>query len=512
MRKHLIAAIDVGSHALRMKIGEISKNGEFRELENFRQLASLGHDTFTKNKVSYETVERTCAVLKDFKKVMQDYNVERYAAVATSAVREAENKDYIVDQINRKTGVEIRVLSNSEEQFLTHKAIKNSLGNYDEVINEGAIIIVIGAGSIQVTTYKKGRLQSSQNVKLGALRIRELLGILENSSSKYYRILEEFISVNLESLDIFQEAKSYKHLIAIGGEMSIILHLMGKKQEEEYQIIEKEDFDHLYSQLLKMTTNEIWSTYKIKRERAEIIVPSMMLFRKFLPRTTDGTLLVPGVALTDGLVRTIYEDIYKQSVQEETIGDIITCARQIGKKFNNNQNHVDAVESFAVAIFDRTKRLHGLKEEKVLLRVASQLHDIGKYIGLDQHANHSYAIIHKLEIFGLSDAQVEIVANVSKYHGYNSPNNRDFSFRSMSGKDRITAAKLTAILRLADALDHSHNQKLSINSIRNEGNNLVIRCESTENTVLEEWAFDHKTDFFEEVFGVTPILRIKRKL
>ena len=129
MDKKLIAAIDIGSHAMRMRIGEIKEDGRIKELESFRKLVSLGHDTFTTGQVSFETVDRVCDMLTVFKQTMNDYGVTEYKAMATSAVREASNKSYIVDQIRLKTGLELKVISNSQEQFLTHKGIKYLLTN-----------------------------------------------------------------------------------------------------------------------------------------------------------------------------------------------------------------------------------------------------------------------------------------------------------------------------------------------------------------------------------------------
>jgi len=124
MQKEIIAAIDVGSHALRMKLGELRANGDFKEIESFRKVAALGHDTFTNSKISFESVDKVCTILKAFNNTMNDYSVKNYKALATSAIREASNKEYIIDQIRLMTGIEVEVIDNSEEQYLTHKAIK----------------------------------------------------------------------------------------------------------------------------------------------------------------------------------------------------------------------------------------------------------------------------------------------------------------------------------------------------------------------------------------------------
>ena len=510
MNSKLIAAIDVGSHALRMKIGEIKKDGSFKELEKFRKTVVLGHDTFTTHKLSLDSVEKTCNILKGFKGILNDYQIDSYKALATSAIREAQNRDYILDQIKIKTGIEIEVISNSQEQYLTHKAIKYKLNNYKEIIREGAVIVVIGAGSIQITTYKDGKLRFSQNVKMGALRIKEVLRSFEDKALNYHVLLDEYIDANLDGIDFLKQEIEYKHFIAVGGEIEVIGKMIAmSKNESNSEIITTKDFEQLFESLLNKTVNEIIEEYDIIRERAEIIIPAMMLFKKFIKKAKAKEIEVPNISLTDGIIREIYEDIHKLKNEDETVEDIIANSEFLAKKFQYDENHCKAVEEFSLFFFDKLKKIHGLEEERTLLRIAAILHDIGKFISLEKHSIHSYTIIKRLEIFGLSKNQMEIIANIAKYHSVNVPNKEDIEFSSLSEKNRILIAKLVAIIRLADALDRSHKQKIQIQSIKVKDKILTIKALSKTNTDIEEWTFLKKAVFFEEVFGITPVLKIK---
>jgi len=513
MSKKVVAAIDVGSHALRMKIGELNKSGKFKELENIRKIAVLGHDTFTKGKLSFESVDHVCDLLKLFKKSFDDYGVEHYEAMATSAIREASNRDYIVDQIRLKTGLEIDVISNSQEQFLTHKAIKNDLEDYSTIINEGAVIVVVGAGSIQITTYKNGQLESSQNVKMGALRIREVFGGMEENLRNYHKIIDEYIATNLEGVDFFNQKGEYEHLIAVGGEISIISKIIEEKYGDEIENLTKKQFNKLFKQILGMTNEEIVDTFKIKKERADIIIPSMMLFRKFIEKVNNNTIITPKVSLSDGIIRSIHEDLSESRMSHENVRDVVTNARVLATKFHYNDLHAETVEKHSMILFDRLKNLHGLTEERVLLQVAAILHDIGKIISLDKHYMHSYDIIKSLEIFGLSEEQMEMVANIACYHSMVKPSETHNNFASLPRETRAKVAKLIAIIRLADALDRSHKAKFEIKSIKLREKSLIISavCDINIDTNLEEWTFSKKADFFVEVFGVTPTLKIKRE-
>lgn len=510
MRRNLIAAIDVGSHAIRMLIGEINKAGVFRELERFRKIAVLGHDTFTKEKVSFESVDKACEILMDFRKTMDDYGVKHYEAMATSALREASNRDYILDQIKLKTGFVINVIDNAEEQFLTLKAIKNKLTNYETLIQEGAVVVVIGAGSIQITTYRNGELKSSQNVKMGALRIKEIIGSLEDKTLRYYRLLNEYIKVNLEGLDFFDRNRQYEHLIVVGGEIGIINRLIDSEVTDEVDMLKKKKFKALLDELMEKSTDDIKLQYDVKKERAEILVPSMLLFQQFIERTGSKDIIIPNVSLADGIVRYIHEDLYHLRVDQETVKDIVTNAVVLAKQFNYNRAHCQQVEDDALLLFDRLKKVHGLKEERILLQVACILHDIGKFISLDRHSLHSYELIRALELHGMSRMDMEMVANIARYHSMGTPKDSDESFNSLPTAQRIIVAKLIAIIRIADAMDRSHEQKIQLVSVKLREKRLLIRGRSTYNTLLEEWNFKRKSEFFKEVFGITPVLRITK--
>lgn len=514
MQKEIVAAIDVGSHAMRMKIGELKSTGEFREIENFRRSAALGHDTFTNSKVSFESVDKVCGILKNFKNSMNDYGITTYKALATSAIREASNKEYIIDQIKLKTELNITVIDNPEEQFLTHKAIKHKLANYEEMVNEGAVIVVIGAGSIQITMYKDGQLVSSQNVKMGALRIKEVIGTLENETLKYHKILDEYITVNLEGLDFFKSNRAFRHFIAVGGEIITIKKIVGLYEEETDQLetIPKNKFSELFSVVSGKSTEEISVDFDIKRERAEILIPSMMLFKKFIDNTTAETIIIPNVSLTDGIIRDIYEDLNNLNKKDKAVEEIITNARVIAEKFEYNKAHCENVEKNALVLFDKLKKLHGLENERILLKIAAILHDIGKFIGLDMHYIHSYDLIRSLEIFGLSKEQMELIANISRYHSMDVPKEKDPNFMQLTERDRVLVAKLVAILRISDALDRSHKQKIEILFVKLKDKELIIRGVSKEASTLEEWTFKSKAIFFQEVFGITPILKIKHEI
>ncbi len=191
------AAIDVGSYELSMKIFEFSPKIGIREIDHIRHRIDLGNDTFATGKISYEKVDELCRVLREFVDIMRGYKVEDFKAYGTSAIRETENTMIVLDQIRQRTGIRIEVLSNSEQRFLDYKSIALKGQDFNKIIEKGTAIVDIGGGSIQVSLFDKDTLVATQNLRLGVLRLQELLNKLNAKPSKYEGLLEEIIESQL---------------------------------------------------------------------------------------------------------------------------------------------------------------------------------------------------------------------------------------------------------------------------------------------------------------------------
>ncbi|MDW5299190.1 MAG: HD domain-containing protein [Sedimentibacter sp.] len=510
-KNQLIAAIDIGSHSLRMKIVEMNLNFEVKILENIRRNISLGRDTYAMGKISFDTLNETCKILKGFKQLMTDYNITTYVAVATSAVREAANRDFILDQIKIKTGFHINVITNSEERYLIFKAIKNQMKNYRHLREENCIIVDIGSGSIQVSMYDNDKLILSKNIKLGFLRIRELLSDLQGRTLNFPKIMEEYIESNIDNLMLFHNIRTFKNLIVIGGEIKLINTLCISDNKADFnKYILKEDFLRVYNAFLFLSPQSIVKDYKITQESSDILLPTMMILKKFLDITTNDMIYTPMVTLVDGVVSDVIEKRNPNSTNELQC-DILSLCRLIGEKFQYQKKHAEDVENKSLILFNSLKKLHGLNNrEKFLLQIAAILHDVGKYISFNKHYINSYNVILASDILGLSDNETKIVANVARYHSSVVPSHTHENFISLDEQSRIVVSKLAAIIRIADALDRSHKQKIKDMTVTYNGNIVIINVASSDDVLLEQWTFEMKSEFFREVFGVSAILKVKK--
>lgn len=521
MAVHTFAAIDVGSFELELGIYEITVKYGIREIDHVRHVIALGKDTYNDEKISHELVEEMCRVLENFTEIMKSYRVDDYRAYATSAMREAKNNQIVVDQIKVKTGINIRIISNSEQRFISYKAIASKEAEFNKIIQKGTAIVDVGFGSIQVSLFDKDSLVSTQNLRLGVLRIHHMLSHMKSREDVNSRLVEELVDNELYTFKkMYLKDRDIKNLIGVG---ECILYL--SRQTEDGRLsdrISKEQFSDFYNKLLCLNLEEVQEKFGVSAEHAALLVPSAIIYKRVLEMTGAEMFWVPGIRMCDGIVAAYAEKNRELKFHHDFEEDILMAARNMAKRYKCHNGHIQVLEKYVLTIFDSMKRYHGLgTRERLLLQISAILHACGKFISMKNTSECAYNIIMSTEIIGLSDLDREIIANVVKYNiqpfDYNEVRFQAGIFREaraeMPSRDvTILIAKLTAILRLANSMDRGHQQKLKDCKLVVKENILVISTTYEGDITLEEISFDHKADFFEELFGIRPVLKQKRRI
>lgn len=507
----VVAGIDVGSHALNLKLVEIDNDGKIKVLDQLKYPIALGKDTFASGKVSFETTEKICEALKGFKNLMKDYGVTASRIVATSGLREAINKEFILDQIKVRTGFEIDVLTRAQEKFITYKAIRRNIPDHAIIREEGLILVDIGTGNVTVSIYKYNQLIYSQSTKSGPLRLRELLTDLEGRSLNFPKILEEYIHSSLKDMISLIPVVGIKNYIVIGTEVELLHKLCNGTENGNIRLVAAEGFFRLYDKIMSSSPISIERDYGMSPESVAVLQPTLMILKAFLQLTNTDKIYTPRVSLKDGIIEDMLDEKLKTQRATDFIEDILALASHIGEKYQYDSAHAKDVEEKALAIFESLQKLHGLgPRQKFLLQLASRLHDIGKFININYHYIYSYELIMASELLGLSQEELQIVAYIAKYHSDILPSQFQEDFYGMRKRNRSIVFKLVAILRIADALDSSHAQKIKNLRVSIEEGEVMLRGEAIVDTLLEEWTFEEKSAYFVEVFGIKLNLRVKR--
>ena len=505
------AAIDVGSFELTMKIFEFNGKNSMKEIDRIQRRLDLGTDTYFNGKISNEKIDELCRTLSEFADRMRAYKVDGYKAYGTSAIRETENSTIVQDQIAQHTGIKVEVLSNSEQRFLGYKAVAARGETFSKIIEDKTAILDIGGGSIQLSLFDKDTLVSTQNIRLGVLRIQEYLNRFEVAGSRTETLIEEMAMAQLGTYKkLYLKDREINNLIVVDDYISPCI----VRQNGSSAMLKPADYADFQSRIRSGSTTQAALLLGISEEKVPLVFISAMLVERIAGMMGVSTIWAPGATLCDGIA---YEYAEKNKLLQgvhDFEKDIIACAINISKRYMGSKKRSETLERITTTIFDSMKKVHGLgRRERLYLRLASILHDCGKYIGMVNIGENSYQIIMATEIIGLSHLEREIVANVARFNY-----SRFVYFGQQTGATRLDKdsyliiAKLTAILRLAGGLDRSHKQKLTGLKATLKDNRLVLTVDTQEDITLEKGFFQIREDFFKEVFSIEPVLKQHKNL
>jgi exopolyphosphatase/guanosine-5'-triphosphate,3'-diphosphate pyrophosphatase len=501
-----VAVIDVGSSAIRLAIAELSGDGSVRMLESASKPVSLGQDVFMDGRISTTTVKETVQIINGFRELMQAYDVGMLRAVGTSALREAQNQETFLDRIFVRTGVQIRVIDGIEENHFAYVAIREALrGTPLDFSERNALIMEVGAGSTDVMVFHQGQMASAHTLTIGSHRTRSEIRDSNPTGTQLRRYIDERVSSALEHFRSETKLDSVDEFIAAGGDMRIAGERIGERTEACY-VIDQGAFRSLIDRLATLSSDEITDLFHIPYAEAENIVFALSVNDAFLSATAAERIIVPFVSIRDGILLTIARANI-QGEEAEYYRQVVSSAMSLARKYQADESHALHVTELALRIYDHMKTEHGLgPRHRVLLQVASILHDIGTFINFGSHHKHGQYIVDASEIFGLHKEETALVSNVVRYHRRAAPSTAHPFYASLPPADRVTVCKLAAILRVADALDRSHTQRIRSFELKMTDTELIIDTQGSTDTSHELFGIETKALLFEDVFGLRVVL------
>ena len=302
------AAIDVGSFELTMKIFDLSGKNTMREIDCIRQRIDLGSDTYAHGKISNEKIDDLCHTLKEFAQIMESYKVTAYKAYGTSAIRETENTLILQDQIEQRTGIWVETLSNSEQRFLDYKSIASKGETFRRIIEEKTAILDIGGGSIQISLFDKDTLVSTQNLRLGVLRLQELLNHLNAGSTQMERLVDELATAQLDDYKkLYLKDREIKNIIIVDDYLSPWAVPKAHERGEANAVVDRKAFSQLMEALRTKGTTELAKRMDIAEEKVPLVYISAILTRRIAELMGAELVWAPGVTLCDDPVTTTDE-------------------------------------------------------------------------------------------------------------------------------------------------------------------------------------------------------------
>ena len=497
-----VGVVDIGSNSLRLVVAQLLADGRTEILERARQPVRLGHDTFVTGRLSQATMRAALSVLRDYKRMLDEYQVDFVRAVATSAVREASNRDAFLDRAARTVGLDLDIIEPIEQSRLIVSAVRESFGGLLGSKRQRTVLTEVGGGSTLLTVLRGGEIAASQSHNLGSIRMQELLATTGEPPVRAAHLLRQHIATMVKPACKSLRLSLVKTFLAIGGDARFAVEQSGQSHDALVQSIHRDDLKALVEKCIPQRPEELAKEYGLSFSDAETLVPALLVYQALLEATSAEKMLVSQVSMRDGVLLDLPRYISGEE-DPELRKSIILSAKTIGAKYQVDAQHAEHVTDLALRLFDELQAEHGLTPRcRLLLEVAGLLHEVGKFVSNRSHHKHSQYLISNAEILGLRRWDIAIVSQVARYHRRSVPKSSHLEYTALPREDRMIIDKLAAILRVADALDKGHWRQVHNFEVERQEQDLVIHVKNASDLTLERRALAVKNDLFLDIFGI----------
>ena len=502
MKTQKLAAIDIGSNSLKLVIVEAAASDSFTVLLQERERVRLGQNTLRNHILSPEAVNLSAAAIAKFRAIAESREVDSIIAVATASVREAENAAEFVREINDRTGICVEVLSSVEEARL----IGVAAAQFFDAKNETLLNVDIGGGSTELSLMKNSEPHKLFSMKLGAVGLTEKFIFSNPPKAKELENLQTEINVALERPVRKMKNQTWQIASGTSGTIMNLLTLLNFQTAETATAKPEIQFKKLVALnklLTRITLEERAKLPSISPQRAEVIVAGGQILEGVMRAFNIEKLQPCGYALREGVIIDYLREIESESmppvpdVEDKKLRDVFA----VGRRFGYEESHALQVADLAEKMFDALEPIYKLgRHNRTLLAAAALLHDVGYHISHESHHKHSFYLIKNSEMTGFSESEKTIIALVARYHRGSLPKEKHTEFMQLIEKDRLTVARLGAILRLAEALDRGHENRIKDIKFKRAKQSVTLKLVCADGCEIERQAIEQKKDLFEFAF------------
>lgn len=494
------AVIYVGAASVSLVIGRQEESGQFTRVESLDRPLPVARDIFRTRSITRSTVDQAAAILRDYLQTMREYGIPstQLRLFTSNILAEATNHEIFLNRLQVHSGVAPSLIDDGNMTRLVYQIAQRLLKRNPTLANGNTFVSHIGPGNTRAIYFQQGRLAAYSNYRLGIFRAREAVSGTDEESQHQLLHLEEHIRGVVDHLAQDYSSAKIDHHVAIGAEIQSVALRLGKPRHGAHHVREK-DLATLTDKLSRLNPDELVRELHVHYTGAEGVVPALQTNLALARRFGDESLWVPEGDFHLELMLDLMTAGSRTAVFQE---EVMQAACEIGQRYKTDRKHADHVANFARQLFRELQHLHGLDAKyELVLRVAATLHEVGMFISPREHHKHSLYILLNTEIFGLSTRDRELVALLARYHRRYNPEPSHPHFADLSREDRMIVLKLAALLRVADALDRSHAQRIKSIQLRPEGSRLAIVTQGVDDTTIEQIAIDSKCDLFREIYG-----------
>ncbi len=470
----IAGAVDAGSNALRAVVAEVSYGAVLRRLGSVRVPVRLGHGAFTVGELDLATADDAVAAFRRFRALFDAHGVQRYRAVATSALRTVRNRDVVVHRLHAEAGIEVEIITGREEARLVRRAVEHALGPDEEI----GSLLDLGGGSLEVGVREGDRWRST-SLAVGTVRLLETLGLNGSIRDDEAAMVRRYAGTMVRTFGP-DRVDDRLPAAACGGNAECYARLLDGPRG---RVVDIAALDTLLADVLPLDVEGRMEAFGVRRDRAEVMGIAGLVLSAAARELGASRLIVPHVGLRDALLLELAEADPEDAVAARARARLIS-ARTFAAKLGHDIAHGEHVRKLVRSLFRQLMDLHKLPAEcEGSLCVAAVLHDVGEVVHRRRHASHGAYLVRNGHLLGLNDVEREMVAVLVRLHRHTDPR-KSQSYRSMSHEQRAQIRRMLALLRLADALDTHRRQ--SVRDVRCVLAGRALRVELVVETAPED--------------------------
>jgi exopolyphosphatase/guanosine-5'-triphosphate,3'-diphosphate pyrophosphatase len=498
-----LAAIDIGTNSIHMIVVNVRPDLSFEVIDREKDMVRLGAGGLDGRSITPTAMAAALQTLAKFKRLADSHKVDEIVAAATSATREADNGGDFIAEVDRLTGIRIRVISGTEEARLIHLAA----GYGVDIGGSTGVVVDIGGGSVEVTIGTARQMTLGRSFKVGVIRLTERFAKSDPLSGRDERRLVKHLNRELgDYLDQIAQ-RGYDRVIGTSGTILSLGALAAQEdvpvEELRNQRVPAKALHRLRKKLTSLTLEERLAVPGLDPRRADLSVAGSVLLDTILRRLNADEFTLCDLALREGLV---LDYIHRNSARIRKVERYPDVRRrsviELGERCRYWPEHAQQVARLALAIFDQTRSVHGFGDrERDWLEFGALLHDVGVHISYERHNRHSYYLIKHGDLRGFDPQEIEMIALIARYHRQGTPKKSHGGYGDLKGSKRRAVKALSAMVRLAEGLDRSHSQALAGIDLYPRADDYLVRLRTAGDAELEVWSAHRHVAPLERVLG-----------
>ncbi len=507
-KSQLIAAIDMGTNSFHMVIATVDNKGMLSIKSRDKEMVRLGSSGGDMKYLQPDAIRRGVNTLKNFTELAKSIGADVFA-VATSATREAINKDEFLEKVKSEAGIEVEVISGLEEARLIYIGALHALPIYDTK----ALMIDIGGGSTETVVGLKGEMLFANSQKLGAIRMTKAFFPDGDTTPNQIDACRKYIrGVWSTKLKMIKQTGFNKVIGTSGTIQTLAAMALADNNEPVPEIlngisIKTADILKVIQKIIKAKNSKNRMHLPgMEAKRADIILGGALILEQIIEELNIEKIIISAYALREGIVF----DKHSKKINNDSFGHLTHLRYETIKNlcthFRIDQVHAEHVRATALKIFDDLKSYHGLhSKDRELLEAAAMLHDVGYHISHDGHHKHSYYILQNCMMPGFTNAEAELIANIARYHRKSHPKRKHTGFASLTPEKQATVRTLSGILRIAEGIDRRQLQIVKDVEAKLENGKINISLFAHKDKILpdiELWGAGEKEDVIRRSHGL----------